>query len=74
LFNIIHVTFDFIQTLLSQPTYDGPTEAQPAGAVLPPPNREAMALDEIHGRSLQGKYQEDSEPDIDQDDFFGDDI
>jgi hypothetical protein len=73
LYNIIHVTFDFISTLLAQPTYDGPTEAQPSTIALPP-NREALALDELHDRSLQGEYQEQSEPDIDQDDFFGDDI
>jgi hypothetical protein len=74
LYNIIQVTFGFIQTLLSQPTYDGPTEAQSAGAEPPRPNREALALDEIHGRNLQGEYQEDSDPDNDQDDFFGQDI
>jgi rubrerythrin len=37
LYNIVHVTFDFIQTLLSQPTYEGPTEAQIEGTLPPPP-------------------------------------
>jgi hypothetical protein len=39
LHNIIHVTFGVIQSLLSQPTYDGPTEAQ--SAVAEPPLRTA---------------------------------
>jgi hypothetical protein len=74
LYNIVHVTFDFIQTLLSQPTYEGPTEAQIEGTLPPPPNREALALDELHDRNLQGDYHVDSDPDVDQDDFFGCDI
>jgi hypothetical protein len=71
LYNIIHVTFDFIQTLLAQPAYDGPTEVQQKGTLFPLPSREAQALDEIHDRNLQCDYHHESDPDIDHDDFFG---
>jgi rubrerythrin len=71
LYNIIHVTLEFIHTISSQPTYDGPTE--PPSTTQPLPDREAMALDEIHDNILQGTYHCDSDPDIDQDDFFGHD-
>jgi hypothetical protein len=74
LYNIVHVTFDFLQTLSSQPAYDGPTEAQLEGTQPLPPNREALALDEIHDNNLQGVYHGDSDPDVDQDDFFGGDF
>jgi hypothetical protein len=71
LHNVIHVTFDFIQTLVSHPLFDEPAHETLA---RPQPNGEALAYDDLHNHAMQGDYHEESDPDIDQDDFFGGDV
>jgi hypothetical protein len=71
LHNVIHVTFDFIQTLVSHPLFDEPAHETLA---RPQPNGEALAYDDLHNHAMQGDYQEESDPDIDLDDFFGGDV
>jgi hypothetical protein len=69
----MEITFEFIQTLVAQPLFDDPTQAPQAAPHLNNGHTPALEEREEHHEE-QGIYHEDSDPDIDQDEFFGGDI